>query len=82
MLDPFRPENEDVERLKRLQAEVHDGFMTACNAAPAGSRGEDTNCSPASSGPAAAASSSGWRRPGRIAQHLQARYGAKVRICR
>ncbi|MDP2330771.1 MAG: S49 family peptidase [Reyranella sp.] len=27
MLDPFRPENpEDVERLKRLQAEIHDGF--------------------------------------------------------
>jgi signal peptide peptidase SppA len=27
MLDPFRPERpEDVERLKRLQAEIHDGF--------------------------------------------------------
>lgn len=27
MLDPFRAENpEDVERLKRLQAEIHDGF--------------------------------------------------------
>ena len=27
MLDPFRPENpEDVERLKRLQGEIHDGF--------------------------------------------------------
>ena len=27
MLDPFRPENpEDVERLKRLQVEIHDGF--------------------------------------------------------
>jgi signal peptide peptidase SppA len=27
MLDPFRPENpEDIERLKRLQAEIHDGF--------------------------------------------------------
>lgn len=27
MLDPFRPEKaEDVERLKRLQSEVHDGF--------------------------------------------------------
>jgi len=27
MLDPFRPENpEDVERLKRLQAEIHEGF--------------------------------------------------------
>jgi signal peptide peptidase SppA len=27
MLDPFRPEKpEDVERLKRLQAEIHDGF--------------------------------------------------------
>jgi len=27
MLDPFRPENpEDVERLKRLQSEIHDGF--------------------------------------------------------
>jgi signal peptide peptidase SppA len=27
MLDPFRPENpEDVERLHRLQAEIHDGF--------------------------------------------------------
>jgi len=27
MLDPFRPENpEDVERLKHLQAEIHDGF--------------------------------------------------------
>ena len=27
MLDPFRPEQpEDVERLKRLQAEIHDGF--------------------------------------------------------
>ncbi len=27
MLDPFRPETpDDVERLKRLQAEIHDGF--------------------------------------------------------
>jgi signal peptide peptidase SppA len=27
MLDPFRPENpEDVDRLKRLQAEIHEGF--------------------------------------------------------
>ncbi len=27
MLDPFRPEQpEDVERLKRLQAEIHEGF--------------------------------------------------------
>ena len=27
MLDPFRPEKaEDVERLKRLQSEIHDGF--------------------------------------------------------
>lgn len=27
MLDPFRPEQpEDIERLKRLQAEIHDGF--------------------------------------------------------
>ena len=27
MLDPFRPENpEDLERLKRLQVEIHDGF--------------------------------------------------------
>lgn len=27
MLDPFRPENtDDVERLSRLQAEIHDGF--------------------------------------------------------
>jgi ClpP class serine protease len=27
MLDPFRDENpEDVERLRRLQAEIHDGF--------------------------------------------------------
>jgi signal peptide peptidase SppA len=27
MLDPFRPEQpDDVERLKRLQAEIHDGF--------------------------------------------------------
>ena len=29
MLDPFRPEKaEDVERLGRLQAEIHDGFKT------------------------------------------------------
>jgi signal peptide peptidase SppA len=27
MLDPFRPENpDDIERLKRLQGEIHDGF--------------------------------------------------------
>jgi ClpP class serine protease len=27
MLDPFKPEKaEDVERLKRLQADIHDGF--------------------------------------------------------
>ncbi len=27
MLDPFRPQNpDDIERLKRLQAEIHDGF--------------------------------------------------------
>ena len=33
LLDPFRPEREeDVERLKRLQAKVHDGFIAQVKA--------------------------------------------------
>ena len=43
MLDPFRPERpEDVERLKRLQAQIHDNFIAQVKAAAAtGSRDGD-----------------------------------------
>ena len=62
MLDPFRPENpEDVERLKRLQAEIHDGFKDWVRQRRASRlKGERRRCSTASSGPASAASNSGW----------------------
>ncbi len=45
MLDPFLPEEpEDVERLKSVQREIHDGFIDAGEAAPrrARSRPEKT----------------------------------------
>ena len=44
MLDPFRPENaEDVERLHRLQAEIHDGFKDWVRQRRAGKlKGEDS----------------------------------------
>ncbi len=42
MLDPFRPENaDDVERLHRLQAEIHEGFKDWVRERRAGKLGAD-----------------------------------------
>jgi signal peptide peptidase SppA len=83
MLDPFRPEKaEDVERLHRLQAEIHDGFKDWVRARRAGKlRGEDSLLF----------SGEFWtgRRGlelglvdglGELRATLQARYGAKVNL--
>ncbi|TAJ36540.1 MAG: S49 family peptidase [Reyranella sp.] len=83
MLDPFRPENpEDVERLKRLQAEIHDGFKDWVRQRRAARlKGDET----------ALFSGEFWtgRRGlelgladglGELRATLQARYGAKVRL--
>lgn len=83
MLDPFRPENaEDVERLHRLQAEIHDGFKDWVRQRRAGKlKGEDSLLF----------SGEFWtgRRGlelglvdglGELRALLQARYGAKVHL--
>jgi signal peptide peptidase SppA len=83
MLDPFRPEKaEDVERLHRLQAEIHDGFKDWVRQRRAGKlNGEDQ----------ALFSGEFWtgRRGlelglvdslGELRTTLQARYGAKVHL--
>ena len=83
MLDPFRPEKaEDVERLHRLQAEIHDGFKDWVRARRAGKLvGEDSLLF----------SGEFWtgRRGlelglvdglGELRATLQARYGAKVHL--
>ena len=83
MLDPFRPENpEDVERLKRLQAEIHDGFKDWVRQRRASRLKGDE---------AALFNGEFWtgRRGlelgladglGELRATLQARYGAKVRL--
>jgi signal peptide peptidase SppA len=83
MLDPFRDEDpEDVERLKRLQAEIHDGFKGWVRERRAGKlKGDD----------ALLFSGEFWtgRRGlelglvdslGELRATLQARYGAKVHL--
>ncbi len=83
MLDPFRDENpDDVERLKRLQAEIHDGFKDWVRERRAGKlKGDD----------ALLFSGEFWtaRRGlelglvdslGELRTVLQARYGEKVRL--
>lgn len=83
MLDPFRPEKpEDVERLHRLQAEIHDGFKDWVRERRAGKlKGEDSLLF----------SGEFWtgRRGlelglvdtlGELRATLQARYGAKVHL--
>jgi signal peptide peptidase SppA len=83
MLDPFRPEKaEDVERLHRLQAEIHDGFKDWVRGRRAGKlKGEDSLLF----------SGEFWtgRRGlemglvdglGEMRATLQARYGAKVHL--
>ena len=83
MLDPFRPEKpEDVERLHRLQAEIHDGFKDWVRARRAGKlKGED----------ATLFSGEFWTGKrglelglvdgmGELRAILQARYGAKVHL--
>jgi signal peptide peptidase SppA len=83
MLDPFRPEKpEDVERLTRLQAEVHDGFKDWVRQRRAGKLAADD---------ADLFNGEFWtgRRGvalgladslGELRATLQARYGAKVRL--
>lgn len=83
MLDPFSPEKpEDVERLHRLQAEIHDGFKDWVRARRAGKlKGED----------ATLFSGEFWTGKrglelglvdgiGELRAILQARYGAKVHL--
>jgi len=83
MLDPFRPEKpEDVERLHRLQVEIHDGFKDWVRQRRAGKlKGEDS----------ALFTGEFWtgRRGvelglvdglGELRTTLQARYGAKVHL--
>ncbi len=83
MLDPFRPEQaEDVERLKRLQAEIHDGFKDWVRQRRAGRLKDDE---------ATLFTGEFWtgRRGlqlgladglGELRTTLQARYGAKVHL--
>ena len=83
MLDPFRPENpEDVERLKRLQAEIHDGFKDWVR---------QRRASRLKSDEAALFNGEFWTGKrglelgladglGELRATLQARYGAKVRL--
>ena len=83
MLDPFQPERaEDVERLKRLQAEIHDGFKDWVRQRRAGRLKGDE---------ATLFSGEFWtgRRGlefgladglGELRTTLQARYGAKVHL--
>jgi signal peptide peptidase SppA len=83
MLDPFRPENpEDVERLKRLQAEIHDGFKDWVRQRRASRLKGDE---------AALFNGEFWTGKrglglgladglGELRSTLQARYGAKVRL--
>ncbi|CAN5878320.1 S49 family peptidase [soil metagenome] len=83
MLDPFKPEKpEDVERLHRLQAEIHEGFKEWVRARRAGKLKADD---------AMLFSGEFWtgRRglelglvdsPGELRATLQARYGAKVHL--
>jgi ClpP class serine protease len=83
MLDPFRDEQlDDVERLKRLQGEIHDGFKDWVRERRAGKlKGDDS----------VLFSGEFWsgRRGlelglvdslGELRSVLQARYGAKVRL--
>jgi signal peptide peptidase SppA len=83
MLDPFRPEKpEDVERLHRLQAEIHDGFKDWVRERRAGKlKGDD----------ATLFSGEFWTGKrgldlglvdglGELRATLQARYGAKVHL--
>jgi signal peptide peptidase SppA len=83
MLDPFRPEkSEDVERLARLQAEIHDGFKDWVRQRRAGKLNGDEQ---------SLFSGEFWtgRRGaelglvdglGELRATLQARYGAKVHL--
>ncbi|HEX9328098.1 MAG TPA: S49 family peptidase, partial [Reyranella sp.] len=83
MLDPFRPENpEDVERLHRLQAEIHDGFKDWVRGRRAGKLSGDE---------ATLFSGEFWTGKrglelglvdglGELRATLQARYGAKVHL--
>ena len=61
MLDPFRPERpEDVERLKRLQAPIHDNFIAQVQARRGARLAGGRICSPARSGSGRRAVESGW----------------------
>ena len=83
MLDPFRPEKpEDVERLHRLQAEIHDGFKDWVRGRRAGKLSGDE---------ATLFSGEFWTGKrglelglvdgiGELRATLQARYGAKVHL--
>jgi len=83
MLDPFRPENpDDIERLKRLQVEIHDGFKDWVRQRRAGRLKDDE---------ATLFTGEFWtgRRGlqlgladglGELRTTLQARYGAKVHL--
>ena len=83
MLDPFRPEKpEDIERLHRLQAEIHDGFKDWVRARRAGKlkAGEGTLFRGEFRTGKAGLDLGVVDGTGELRATLQARYGAKVHL--
>jgi signal peptide peptidase SppA len=83
MLDPFRDENpDDVERLKRLQAEIHDGFKDWVRERRAGKlKGDDALLFSGEFWTARRGLEMGLVDSlGELRTVLQARYGEKVRL--
>ncbi|MBN9089818.1 MAG: S49 family peptidase [Reyranella sp.] len=83
MLDPFRDENpDDVERLKRLQAEIHDGFKGWVRERRAGKlKGDENELFSGEFWTARRGLEMGLVDSlGELRAVLQARYGAKVHL--
>jgi signal peptide peptidase SppA len=83
MLDPFRDENpDDIERLKRLQAEIHDGFKAWVRERRAGKlKGDESELFSGEFWTARRGVEFGLIDSlGELRAVLQARYGAKVHL--
>jgi ClpP class serine protease len=83
MLDPFREENsDDIERLKRLQAEIHDGFKDWVRERRAGKlKGDEAELFSGEFWTARRGLEMGLVDSlGELRAVLQARYGAKVHL--